>query len=135
MASFTADGNIPPCRFVMFQTTGNIVGRVVVAGNASQIAGISEEGTHQFPGLGIDDGYAAIQNYDLVVHVTGERCLLELSGIVTLGQRIKADVANGTGVAATADGAEFGAIALANGISGQLIPVYVTGPASGMRGA
>lgn len=118
--SAKAGGNISPSRFVKITATGT----VSQTGAGEVCDGISQEGTRRVALDGLDDGYAAIAGYDIEYYGDNAECLLELSGTVTIGQRIKADT-NGTGVASTADGEEYGAICLKAGVSGDLVIVRV----------
>lgn len=119
--TMVAAGNIAPSRFVKLSTTAN--GRVAQCGSAEQIYGISQPGTRNTPYSSLDDGYAAIAGENLLVYgAPGARCLLELGGTVTRGDRLKSDT-NGKGTTATTE--EYGAVALASGVSGQLIEVQI----------
>jgi hypothetical protein len=128
MASFTkiASGNISPARFVKLSTTA--LGQVTQCGAGDQIYGISQPGTHNVPYLGLDDGWAAQANEPLNIFGLGSKdVLLTLGGSVTKGDRLKSD-ANGQGVTTTSANDEVGAIAQANGVSGDMIPVQIVGP-------
>jgi hypothetical protein len=127
--SKVANGNIVMSRFVMLDTTA--LGKVVAATAGAEIFGISQKGSRRTPYGGLDDGNAAIAGENLSIYGDTERCLLELGGTVTIGQRLKAST-GGVGIATTADGDEYGAIAEQNGVSGDLITVYIT---TGQRGA
>ncbi len=120
--SLKANGNVPPARFVKPDTSGD--GLVLVAGAGERCLGISQPGTRRTPYSGLDDGFAAIAGEDLQVFGVGERPMLELGGTVAFGDRLKSG-ALGVGVVTTTNLDEWGAIALAAGVSGQLIQVEV----------
>ncbi len=126
--SFTkvASGNITPSSFVKLTTTA--VGKVTLAGAGEKIFGISQEGSRRTPYGGLDDGYAAIAGENVRIYGPGDGlCMLQLGGTVTIGDRLKSD-ASGFGVVTTTNLDEWGAIAHASGVSGELIPVQVTFP-------
>lgn len=132
MPSFTkvATGAIVPSSFVKLASTD---GKVTQCGAGDEIYGISHPGKRFAPWAPLDDGNLAIAGESLAIYGPPEKdVLLRLGGTVTPGQRLKSD-ASGFGVATTADGDEYGAIAMVNGVSGQLILVQCVGPAQ--RGA
>lgn len=119
--SRVATGNVSPCRFIKLATTAD--GQATQCGAGDQIFGISGPSTRQAPYPGLDDGYHAIAGENIAVREYPERdVLLELSGTVSPGDRLKADT-NGTGIVTTSANDEIGAIAKAAGVSGDRIPV------------
>jgi hypothetical protein len=128
--SAVAAGNIAPSRFVIQSTT--LQGQVTQAtAGAGPLWGISQPGTRNTPYSSLDDGFAAIAGENLTIFGPNMQCLLELGGTVTLNQRLKSDL-NGKGIATTADGDEYGALAMMAGAAGDLIEVQVE---VGQRGA
>lgn len=120
MASFVANGNIAPSRFVVQDTTG----KVVVATSGVSF-GISQQGSRNTPLTGLEDGYAAIAGENIRVYEETEECFLEMSATCSNGAFIAPTTA-GKGVATTTDKAAYGAIALqACTAAGQLIKVKV----------
>lgn len=124
--SKVANGNIAPARFVKIDTTAD--GKVLQCGAGDQVYGVSQPGTRRTPYGSLDDGFAAIAGENLQIYGLGEKeIMLELGGAVTRGDRLKAD-ANGKGVTTTSANDEVGAVAMASGASGDLVPVEVIGP-------
>jgi len=118
--TYQASGNISPSRFVaLVSGTDYTVTQCVAAGNP---VGISHKGTEAW-----DSVYAATDGRGVGVHGPGSTALLELGGVVSAGDYLAPD-ANGKGVAvsltATAHD-DYGAFALRNGLSGELITVKV----------
>lgn len=127
---FIADGNIGPMLFVTnVGASGD--NRVLQAGAGSQIIGISQPEQRQPPWGPLQDGLAAKQGEQLRVFGHGETCMIVLGGTVANGNRLKSN-ASGQGIATTADGDEYGAIALEAGTTNQQIRVQVM---LGQRGA
>lgn len=128
MPSYTkvANGTIRPSRFVKLDTTAD--GKVLEADAGDQIYGISQPGTRNTPYSDLDDGNAAKTGETLKIFGPPEKgVLLELGGTVTRGQLLKSD-ADGKGVNAGTDKDQYGAVAEASGVSGELIPVQCVGP-------
>lgn len=122
MASFVANGTIPPCRFVKLDTTAT--GKVLLCGTNGIIYGISKADTRRIPALGLDDGNAAIVGENLHVFEDNEECYLEIVASVTQGQQLKSDT-NGKGTPVTANNDIYGAIALQSAPAGKVIKVKV----------
>lgn len=127
---FIADGNIAPMCFVKASGASGD-NRCLQAGAGDPIIGISQQQQRNAPWGPLQDGYAAKQGEQLRVFGLGEVTWLLVGGTVAVGNRLKSD-ANGKGIATTADGDEYGAIALEAGTSGQQIRVQVQ---LGQRGA
>lgn len=120
IGSFTANGNIPPSRFVKMDSSGDRL--VLLADAGAKIIGISQAGKRRAPYSTLDDGYAAIATEDLEVFQDDEEPWLEIAATVAYGDRLKSD-ANGKGTPVTANNDEWGAVAQQAGVSGQLIRV------------
>lgn len=126
--AFFANGNISPCRFVKIDSTAGKSFHVIQSSaSTDRSVGISQEGTHDTPGLSGSTAYAAAAGQQLEVHGLGAQCLLEIGGTVTHGDLLRPD-SNGKGV--SVDGTEatdvyIAAQALENGISGDKIRVRV----------
>lgn len=120
----TASGGIPVSVFVKISGSNT----VAKAGSGDDPFGISQGGGYQAPIPTVTDNpvLAAANGISLNVFTDGMQCLLKLgSGGATYGQLLKPDT-NGAGVAISGSGAEkYGAIALASGSEGELIPVQV----------
>jgi hypothetical protein len=125
----TAGGNIAPRRFVKQSTTAP--NTVLQAGAGDKVFGISQTSSRNAPYLTLDDGFTAIAGEPVRVFGPGEIAPLQYGGTVTAGQRLKSD-ANGKGIATTADGDEYGAVALQSGIADEIGEVRVE---IGQRGA
>lgn len=117
-----AGGDIYPMRFVKDDTTE---GQYLQAGTGDRTRGISFKDTRRSQYVDSSGKLAISGEPFSFYHMPGERCYLELGGTVSLGQRLKSDT-DGKGVAATSDKDQYGAIADAAGVSGDLIPVFVT---------
>lgn len=117
--SYFASGNISPSRFVFVSNPF----RVSQATANLKVVGVSQPGTRRAPGTAADDGYAAITDEGVHVQGLGTVGLLDIAGTIQAGQLIASD-ANGKGVVATS-GQNVGAIALDNGVSGDLLRVFV----------
>jgi len=128
MASYTkvANGNINPSRFVYLDATAD--GKVLEASAVThKLYGISQPGTRNAPYSTLDDGYAAIAGENVQIYGLGDKdVLLELGGTVARGDRLTA-ATGGKGIKTVTDRDEYGAIAMASGVSGELIPVQVVG--------
>lgn len=113
-------GNVRPSRFVILGTDNT----VTESGANGQIWGISQPYVRNLALSGRDDGFAGIVG-DPAINIFGpgdDRCKLELSGTVAIGDRIKS-ATGGTGVVATANLDCVGAIAMQAGVSGDVIDV------------
>jgi len=123
--NFIAGGNISPSRFVRQDDTADF--QVLEADANSKLAGISMEGTREAPIPSVSTALAAQSGEPLQVYGDTEECLLELGGTVRPGEDLKSD-ADGKGVtiAAGATVQEIGAVALENGVDGELIRVQVS---------
>lgn len=125
--SFVANGNIAPCRFVTYDNSTN--GKVIQA-DAGSVAegdlsmGISAQWQNSAPWYPVQSGYAATAGQNCGVYTEDQVCLLEIAATITFGMLLKAD-ANGKGINASADKDRYGAQALENGVSGDLIKVWV----------
>lgn len=117
-----AAGDIYPCRFVK---DGSADGTYLQAGAGDRTRGISFKDTRRSQYVDTSGKLAASGEPFSFYHQPGERCWLELGGTVALGDRIKSDT-DGKGVTAGTDKNQYGAIADAAGVSGELIPVFVT---------
>jgi hypothetical protein len=118
-----AGGNISPARFVKRSSSSGESVITQCSASSDQPWGISQRSTRRMALSGWDDGYAAVSGDDINVFGPGDdECMLELSGTVATGGNIESD-ANGCGQAATGDKDKVGAIALEDGVSGQLIRV------------
>lgn len=128
MESFSkvAAGSISPSRFV--KTAGQADGKCAQCGAGDQIYGISQTGTRNTPYGSLDDGFAAIAGENVRIYGPPQKdVMLQVAGTVFDGDRLKSD-ANGMGVTTTTANDEVGAIASANGVAYQLIPVQCIGP-------
>lgn len=139
-----ANGNIYPCRFVSLDTAGSPDSTTHIAsGNfkviediivAQFIVGVSQEAT-DWPPLTdshiTNAGYAAIAGENLKVYGVGERCLVELAGTTVAGDLLKANATTDgkatpvVGVGTLSTPQYYGGIALADGVSGEKIPMIV----------
>lgn len=127
---FKANGTIQPHRIVKLDRTSGKNGHVIVAGAATEIGvvGISQQGSHDTPGLTGAATDAARAGLQLKVHVPGEVGVVELGGSVTAGDWLVAStagVAVALNLAATAVQYVVG-LALRTGVSGDFIEVYVS---------
>ncbi len=120
--SKVASGNISPSRFLILTTSAD--GKVTQAGAGEKVYGISGPWTRNTPYSSLEDGYHAIAGENVLVYGIGEKCMLELGGTVSPGDRLKSD-SNGKAVATTTNLDEFGAVAMMAGTSGKLIEVEV----------
>lgn len=118
--SYMAEGDIRPSRFVKL---GSADGKVLEADAGERIIGISQAGTNKSPYTD-SSGLAAVAGDPIMVYGDGEECLLEFGGTIAHAARIKSD-ADGKGVTAATDKDQYGAIAKAAGVSGELIMVQV----------
>jgi hypothetical protein len=115
-----AGGDVYPRRFCKRDTTD---GQYLAAGAGDKTAGITFKDTRRSTYIDTS-GKIAASGEPFSFYTPGERCMLDIAGTVTPGARIKSD-SNGKGVATTTDKDTYGAIAEANGVSGQTIPVRV----------
>lgn len=127
--SGVAEGTIRPCRFVK---AGTDEGRVLEADAGEMALGISFKGTRRsdYVDTTAAPGILANSGEPLSWYTAGSRCQLEIAGTIAFGGLIKSD-ADGKGVASSSDGEIYGARALADGVSGEVIPVEVI---TGIRG-
>src|SRR5262252_3811973 len=129
----TAGGDIYPMRFVTIDLTIPNSFRVVqaTAGTGSHgdpPYGISQEGQRRIDYVAGTDSRAAALGEDLNIHgAPAKDVLLMVNGTVTQGDHLKSD-STGMGVSTTTAGDWIGAIAMANGVAGQAIPVQVVAP-------
>lgn len=128
----TANGNIPPRRFIT-SVSGNANFGLAVLATASTaiILGVSADATRNAPGSAGDDGYLAIAGEELPYHGPLQIANLDIAGTVSnMGVLLTTD-GSGKGVAtAPSDGTTtyYGAVALRAGVSGETIPVFVLPP-------
>lgn len=108
MPSFTANGNINPCRFVKINGPMKVV-QCSVAGERA--FGISQEGLMDTPIPGASSTLAAEAGRHVGVFGPGEVCLVQVASAVTAGSYLKGD-ANGKAVATTTANDIYNAIAL-----------------------
>lgn len=121
--SLLAKGNIPFASFVKVDT-GNDNAALVATANSVNV-GISQEGTHDAPGLTGSTVYAAATGQNLTIYSLGDVCrLLAGSGGWTRGQLLKSD-ANGAGVPATSVGDNVSAVAIESASTGEYGRVQV----------
>lgn len=123
--NLNATGNVSPCRFVKLDTSAD--GSCAAAGANEATIGISGDGSRIAPGTPGDDGFIAVAGETVGAFGPGRKCLLELGGTVTRGDRLRSG-SGGVGVAAATTGTtlqEVGARALQSGVSGQRILVLV----------
>jgi|SRR5882672_2632944 len=134
--TYIAAGNVAPSRFVKVDTVGHPNGGYVIQCVGSDLpVGISCQGTRNPPYEGLDDGYAAISGENLRTYSATEECLLQCGTTTfTAGQYLKPD-ATGRGVAATADGDMYGALAMENGPGDGVTLVHVRVVFGAWRGA
>lgn len=128
--NYKAGGTIEPCRFVMLDdTAGNYHTVLQCDAATSKPVGISQEGSHDAPGLSGAATAAAEDGDTLQVHGIGDECLLEIAATVVPGDLLVSD-ADGKGVVPTISGSGTtvnytGARALQHGASGEKIRVVV----------
>jgi hypothetical protein len=124
--NFLAGGTIYPCRFVFKNADPHEVEQAASA--ITPLIGISQEGTHDTPGLSGAGTDAASDGEQLHVYTEGDECLLEVVTTVAAGNRLKSDAdGKGTPLLGTETAAEtfVGAIALDDGAAGEKIRVQV----------
>jgi hypothetical protein len=121
--NYLAGGTISPCRFVTPDASNDT--RVTQAVAGSPIAGISGAST-ETPPTPSNTSYHATTGNPCRVHGSGEQALLELGATVTRGQYLVSD-ANGKGIPfdLTGKAHEYGAVALASGVAGDIRNVQV----------
>lgn len=128
--NFFANGDINPCRFVKNDSTAGKNFYVVECGaTTDRPNGISQEGSHDTPGLSGSSTLAAAQGDQLTVHGQGKECLLQVAGTTVPGDLLGPD-ANGKGDVLTANPAGatsrwVGARALQHGSADEKIRVEV----------
>lgn len=88
--SFLANGNIQPCCPVKLDRTSASTSHMVIQAAAvtDQLIGISQEGSHDAPGVGSGTALAAKQGQQLVVYGPGEECLVYAVGAITQGDEL-----------------------------------------------
>jgi hypothetical protein len=116
-----AGGTVYPARFV--KEDGVNDGVFLQCGSGDQPRGVSFRDTRRSPYVD-SSGELALINEPFSLYTPGERCWLLVSATVVPGNKLKPDT-NGEGVPVTTDGDYYGAIADANGVAGQLIPVFL----------
>lgn len=123
--SYSAGGNISPCRFVVL--SGEFTVTQATASPGQPPIGVSSEATMFPPNTPFDNGYAAISGYTNVrFYQLGDVCYIEAGAPVTGGAYLMPD-ANGRGITATV-GNYYGAEALETATaSGQRIRCTVIG--------
>lgn len=119
-----AEGTIRPARFVK---AGADEGAYLECDSGDTPCGISFRDTRRSPYIDTTaaPGIHANSGEPVKLYTDGSRCWLELAGTVAYGDFLKPDN-NGCGVQAATDKNPYGARALADGVSGELIPVEVT---------
>lgn len=116
--SMMPNGNVAPSRFVKLDST-QLGGYCLQAGSGDKVIGVAEPGVRQPPIVGLDDGFAGIQNSNAIeIFTTNDECWVECGGAVNFGDLLKPD-ANGRAVTAGSDGDFFGAIALQQSTASQ----------------
>src|SRR5262245_54333666 len=119
--SAIANGTIAPARFIKLDATAD--GKVLQAGAGDRTIGISQLGTRRSPYISAANE-AALVNEPIRYFDQNEECGLEIAATIAPNDRLSPD-ANGMGIVTAADGDWYGAIALAAGVSGDIIPVKV----------
>jgi len=117
---FIATGDIYPCRF--FKASGTD-GKVTQAGSGDLPLGVSGPGTRRAQYIDTSGKHAAAGE-PVLAYGLGEECGIELGGTVNQGDRLASD-GDGKGVATTTDQVQYGGFALADGVSGEVIPMRV----------
>lgn len=118
-----AKGNIPVSAFVKLSTATD--NGCLAAGANEQVIGISQEGTHDAPGLTGSSAYAAVAGQNILVFQLGDVCPLTAgSGGWTRGDSLKSD-STGKGVVASSVGDKVGAIALESALEGEVSRVLI----------
>lgn len=123
---FRAGGTIEVSRFVKMGSADFTV--VQAAAGTDMPIGVSQDGSHDTPGLSGSTDDAARSGHPLQVYVDGDVCLLCIgSGGVTRGDKIVSD-ANGKGVTAPTTGTSIsyvGAVALESASENELARVLL----------
>lgn len=118
--SYTAGGNISPCRFVAIESGTDYT---AIQCDASKVpVGVCGKGKETYNGT-----YHATDGRPVLVHGLGQTALLELGGVVSAGMFLKSD-ADGKGVEASLTASshqDIGARALMSGFSGEFVEVRV----------
>lgn len=133
--TYNATGNINPSRFVKIDTTQpqGGTGCVIQCTGSDIPVGVSNQGVHNPPLAGLDDGYAAIAGLSIRVYGAGEICWLQTGTTAfNAGVYLKPDsTGRGTPITSTAD--VYGATALENssGDGVSLVRCMVTSPIAG----
>lgn len=136
--SRVSNGNIAPSRFVMFDATSPVGGRVIQSDDGTiagispaggKIFGISQTGTRNAPYPALDDGFAAIAGENLLVYTFSDKeAWLQIgTGGCNAGDYLKS-AADGTGIVTTTTGDNVGARAKQSGLAGDLVPVDLLSP-------
>lgn len=131
--TWTADGNIGPCRFLTTVSGTTKFQKVVQASDSTKIiVGVSGRNVRYAPGSPGDDGFNVIAGEELNdARGPFQEATLKLGGTVNnQGQLLTTD-ASGQGIAADPTNGTvtwFGALALQQGVSGDFIPVFVLAP-------
>lgn len=122
--SYRAGGTIEVCRFVKQDTDDFAV--VQAGADEDTLLGISQEGSHDTPGLTGSTNDAARDGHVILVYEDNEDCLLEIgAGGCSNGTRLTSD-GSGKGIAVSADTDHcIGAIALETALEGELARVRV----------
>lgn len=129
MATLVATGNVSQCRFVKL---GTVNGTGTQCGTDDKMYGVSGKGVRQAALAGLDDGFVAIVNEEMLVQtfdmIDNNPVLLEIgAGGCVPGDLLKSDT-NGAGIANTTTNKWVGAIALQNANSGQRALVRLISP-------
>lgn len=122
--SFVANGDIYPARFVIQDRSSD--GRVIASNSTTIVPiGISGIGTNAVPYGALDTGLAASQNQTLRIHGNGEmRVKLTLDANCSYGDFL-GPVNGGNGTPVTANASVYGAVALEDGTTGQMVECEV----------
>lgn len=115
-----ASGDIRPSRFVK---NGADAGLFLECDAGDRPIGISFKDTRRSDYVD-DDGKLAESGEPFSFYTETELCWLEIVATVANGDRLKSD-ADGKGTPVTADADFYGAVAQADGVAGELIPVLV----------
>lgn len=129
--SYLASGDIYPCRFVKLHT---VDGQVVAAdATTDRIIGVSQEATRRSDYLDTS-GKAAADGEPILVYELGDECKIALKGTVAPGDKLTANgstTTSGGAVATVTDHNHYGAQAMQNGVTGEIIKArVVTGQVS-----
>ena len=129
--SFVAAESIYPSRFVKLSTVAGATGKVLMAGAASNVYGVSQQAVRNAPLTGLDDGFAAIAGETLQVYTAADPAdepYLEVAAANAPGTLLKPGT-DGIGVATVTNLDIAGAIQLeASTAANQLVRVRVLAP-------